>query len=234
MPRPIRPIPEDFRVVAPGKTQAELAKHYRASLRLIVQWQDDSGIECERRLANHIPMPEDFPTMALTKSDAEIGRELGVSGHVPARWRRKLGLPASNFTGAGQEKPIPEDFERLCATMTRKEIAEHCGVSLHTVSRWVKTSGCVPVKGVPGPRYTRGKYRNPLKLYTMDTRRDCRASRAQSFLQRYVPVWRCSETGQFDPKGSHFRVDGIIRTEEEMIARAERKGFGAEEARWAA
>jgi hypothetical protein len=48
-------------------------------------------------------------------------------------------------------------------------------------------------------------------------------------LRRICAVYRCTETGRADPKGKFWRFGNAVLTPDELIARAERKGWDPEE-----
>ena len=55
------------------------------------------------------------------------------------------------------------------------------------------------------------------------------ADLAAQHLQKYAPVFRCQSDGAPTVRGSHWRYGSVVLTEAEMIARAERKGWDADE-----
>lgn len=180
MAQPLRPVPIDFREVAPGKPLRWLATHYRTRIQAVCRWFDEAGIpRPNTRPANRKECPPDFHLYAPHETNPELMVRFNLSQDLVARFRRQTGCVAPHFAkGASRRSPIR--FKRAA----EKRLA-----------------------------------------VVMDNRDDSEASRAQSYLQRFYPVWRCKEDGTFDPKGSHFRCDGITRTQEEMIERAVRKGW---------
>jgi len=59
----------------------------------------------------------------------------------------------------------------------------------------------------------------------IDKRDDSAAGRAAQYLQRWGEVIRCDDEGRPDPRGSFWRVYGRVRTDTEVIERAEAKGW---------
>ena len=165
------------------------------------------------------PMPEDYRIWAAVECDAQIRRRYEAGNSTAARWRKQSGIPRPHqHRTPVNYRPVPDTFAQMAATMPRSMLAIHFNCGVTTVQRWANETGVVLRKGRPAGK--RG-----FNVVTIDTRTDSEASRAQSFLQRFYPVWRCDELGRFDPKGTHFRCDGITRTQDEMIERAVRKGW---------
>ena len=234
MGQPRRPMPPDFLEVAPTLSQLGLRQHYKTGVDTVIRWLREAQVQSlgvKRR--KRFEVPSDFATYAPLMSNGALGFRYGVSDHTAARWRDECGI--APYIEAARKgvilKRLPDDFADVARTMSRKRLRMHYGVGSEIIRRWCFEAGVNP------PKPTQRFYRRQVERGTVvaiDTRDGSEASRAQSWLQRYYPVWRCTPEGTFDPKGSHYRCDGIVRTQAEMIERAKRKGFNPDEWRQAA
>jgi len=141
----------------------------------------------------------------------------------PARERRRS-VPVHTA------KPMPEDFPLYAGIERNRDLMARYCVSKHLIARW--RGECGVAARIGAPRLSAPKapvvYRGH-KSYDADMRPAGINTDAQTYLQKQGPVWRCTETGRTDPKGTHYMVYGRIRTADEMVAMAERKGWRADE-----
>lgn len=170
--------------------------------------------------------PEDDAELLRLVSE---GCTMAQAGEAMNRTRNACTGRYNRLCGIVGEQPPPPDFAARAAVLTRLELMAHYDRGADVITRWCRQAGVKPYRP-PLPRYRRERR----VVSVIDTRDDSEASRAQSYLQRFYPVWRCNPDGTFNPKGSHFRCDGITRTTEEMIERAKRKGWNPDEWRQAA
>jgi hypothetical protein len=183
------------------------------------------------------PMPADFPQVAPGKSIRWLARHYSARNEVIMRFFEESGA-LRLYQVPSVRKPVPDDFAEFAPIESSRELTVRYETSSDTVARWRRE------KGIPAPHFVHTEETKPKRHYrraveqrlsiVMDNRDGSEASRAQSWLQRFYPVWRCDPEGTFNPKGTHFRCDGIIRTSDEMIERAKRKGFDQDEWRRAA
>lgn len=233
----VRPMPSDFRELAGGMTHTVARKHWRTSTLCVLRWYREAGIEPREPLKGVTrSAPKDFHVWAPVETSAQLCKRYRSSDLTVARWRRETGIAAPKYSHVAAGKPpngnkprvIPDGFAKAAQTMTRSQLAKHFGAGETTIKRWAKEAGVKLPTGRPRAASKNGWGHS--KVVVIDTRDNSLASRAQSFLQRFYPVWRCNEDGTFNPAGSHYRCDGITRTADEMIERARRKGF--DENRW--
>lgn len=225
MSSPFRPMPDDFLTLAPGKSHNWLRAHYTTGDKCVTRWLKEAGIavaEGRSSPKNKLPVPADFAAWAPKETSAELCLRYSVADGTVARWRREAGIPTPYMTGERRLKPIPADFADKVRELGRNQAMHHYGVSGDLMGRWLRESGLAVSRRAP-IRFKRAAEKR--LAVVCDNRDGSEASRAQSWLQRFYPVWRCDELGRFDPKGSHFRCDGITRTQDEMIERAVRKGW---------
>lgn len=93
---PFRPVPDDFLQVAPGKTQSWLKKHYRTSIKAVVRWQNETGVEkCKGPPPPPKPrreVPDDLAEVARTRYLHEIIKYYRTSEKVLRRWMKETGI----------------------------------------------------------------------------------------------------------------------------------------------
>ena len=171
--------------------------------------------------------PEKIETLrklvALKTSNSQCGKIMGVSKNAiaGARLRYKIAtcVPASGAI------PLPDDFREVIPTITRAQACRRWKVSETVVSRWVIETGIRPYRrpvNAPKPKEPRG-YSTPYKM-VLPERDGTRAGLAQSYLQRFFPVFRAKI---IDPTASNdtWIVGGRRMPEEEMVTLAAVKGF---------
>lgn len=104
--RPMRPMPGDFALVAPGMTQEQLMLHYGTSAKLIKRWRDEIGCAPERGGVKHPPAPADFADfMRDGGTHASARLRYGVSTHLITRWKEDLGLPMPRRERKAKQRP---------------------------------------------------------------------------------------------------------------------------------
>ena len=118
--------------------------------------------------------------------------------------------------------PHPE-FAQYARFMSISGLARHFGKARGVIRTWIRITGVTPAEVKPG----NPNWRRPTPLASIRAPQE--GSGAQRHLQKDGAVWRCTETGRTDPKGTHYMVYGRIRTADEMVAMAERKGWRADE-----
>ena len=113
------------------------------------------------------------------------------------------------------------DFVQCASYMSISGLARHFGKARNVIKTWLRLTGVTAASIKPGnPNWSK-----PRPFAAIKTTQQGHG--AQRHLQKHGPVWRCTETGRTDPKGTHYLVYGRVRTAEEMVAMAERKGWRA-------
>jgi hypothetical protein len=188
------------------------------------------------------PVPADFAKWAKVETNEQLKVRYCTGSGALARWRNETGIHGKGRKGCRPTnyKPTPADFAELAPTMTRRELMHRFGIGDFVLKRWlheartdyraeeVRSARVRAARSRPAAHY--GSHKN----YVLDSRDGGIHSRAQSFLQRIGPVFRCTETGQPSPRGSHFMVWGRVLTPDDMMERAKRRGFDSDEWRRAA
>lgn len=189
-----------------------------------------------RKVANvrssRLAIPDDFAVNAARESNHTLAERYGVSRRTVSGWRHESGLPDYSATNTTR-KDMPADFKKVAVGLTNARAAEHYGVSWHTIKRWHAEAGTRPAgqfyAGRLGMRNRGGNYlsqqgKAPLTR-DHDGRDASRAGMAARFLQRTGPIWRCDAQGNPLPNGFFWKHCNRVISDDEVIERAERKGF---------
>lgn len=158
-----------------------------------------------------IPVPDNFdPTMPLR----EAARYHKVHKNTVSRWRAKIGAPGANAPAPWTD----DDLHRLRTNfnaMSYEALARMLGRSVDSVRQRANRIGLKKASGTFAPDRApqiRGRVTGI-------------ADMAQQHLQRFAPCFRCDESGTANPKGKFFRFGNAVLSEDEMMERAERKGW---------
>ena len=90
--RPLRPVPTDWGIVAPGRTALWLQQHYGASPNTIVRWRQEKLVPMIGKGHRRKKRPDDLAQILDRMTVSEAERHLGVSNTTLTKWRRQLGL----------------------------------------------------------------------------------------------------------------------------------------------
>ena len=166
----------------------------------------------------------------------EVAEKFGVTRKavIGATWRN--GIHGWN---RADPKTVPADFVERYETARFAELARHYGVSVTTIKRWQSLKGLKRGTGY----WTREKAdtvrsapkskAGPVDRPHMD---HSQAGLAASFLRRdrWI-VFRCNADGRAvdtlrgngkpNPDASHWRCGTAVCTDDELIARAKRRGW---------
>lgn len=136
--------------------------------------------------------------------------------------------------------PVPADLAEVAAGKGVRTVAKHYGVGVSTVRSWVKEKGLPRLRSghslvvAPAAPSTATLLRQRAAINRIAPkpepghRHGGDVGRAAEFLQRRDPIWRCRADGTADPKGGHWRFLGRVKTDAEIIERAEAKGWKAD------
>lgn len=91
--RPIRPMPNDFKLIADGKSLVELCAHYRCSTSTAIRWRKDAGIKPAKGGVGRMPIPDDFRFFYANHQVKECAKHFGVDPVTVRKWRDELRLP---------------------------------------------------------------------------------------------------------------------------------------------
>lgn len=160
-----------------------------------------------------IPVPAGYdPELPLR----EQARLHGVSRTTAHRWRREVGYTGAGGTiGAWSERDLYLLRTNFKA-MTYTQLSELLGRSSLAIR--VKANSI-------GLKKAQGNFSRDSRAVFHGQRAQGAADMAAQHLRRDAPVFRCDADGAANPKGKCWRFGTIVLTEDEMIAKAERKGW---------
>lgn len=190
--------------------------------RSVSKWSTGRCHSCARIVQDavrQIPMPDGFVEFAADKPQPVLAEHYGVGIGTVARWFKEAGIVR---TGWRQPTPVPEDLAQRAPTHTIMELAAAYSVDRGVVRRWLARIG---IRSRRNKTEVFRVNRRPIQPVARDT---SRAGQAAVFLQKWGPVYRCGPAGGADVKGTHWSRNGYILTDDELISRAERLGWGRE------
>ena len=125
----------------------------------------------------------------------------------------------------GLKRARPADFLETLRKLGSQGAARHYRASLGTVTRWRRELELKPQarmkRGIGQSRSDRGFMPRPL----LQNRDMSLAGQAADYLRRYGSVYRCDDLGKPMAKGSHWRRNYAVMSDDELIQRAERLGW---------
>ena len=136
----LRPVPADFLQVAPGKPQNWLKQHYRTSLKCVVRWQKETGVErCNggppppkaRR-----PVPDDFAEIARTRYFNDLIKHYRTGQNVVRRWIKESGVQPGKKLAANLLERAGQPWVSKLTDMRQKTIYDDAADELRR-NRWI-------------------------------------------------------------------------------------------------
>lgn len=128
----------------------------------------------------------------------------------------------------GLKRECPGDFLAVLRRFGSQGAAQHYRASLATITRWRRELKLEPQarmkRGIGQSRPDRGFTPRPM----VQNRDMSLAGQAADYLRRFGSVYRCDETGSPKPKGTHWRRNYAVLSDEQLIARAEKLGWKRE------
>lgn len=162
------------------------------------------------------------------------GKPSSASSPPPARHCKSCGTQISRYSRGhcrscgyiGLKRDCPGDFLAVLKNLGSQGAAKHFSASLSTVTRWRHEEGLAlhmrakhgVVGGNPSFRVAMGRIAPRNRDMSM-------AGQAADFLRQFGSVYRCNERGKPDAKGTHWRRNLSVLSDDEMIARAARLGW---------
>lgn len=159
------------------------------------------------------PVPADFdPSIPLR----EACIRWNTSKTTAHRWRKEVGYAGPG----GRIAPWTERDVYLLRTnfhaMTYAQLVELLGRSPDAIKAKANSIGL---------RKAQGNFARDSRAKFFSERAQGVADMAAQHLRRDAPVFRADADGQPNPKGKFWRFGNITMTEDEMLAKAERKGW---------
>lgn len=239
------PIPADFAANAP-RPNVELVALYGVCIGTLAKWRKACGVKAARRGGNtSLEVPADLAERAAEMDIGAMAAHYGLHRSTVRRLLRDAGLKAVRIVRAGSNRlPIPADLPGLAKTLTLCGLARHYGVTHKTAARFCKEAGVVPsrraakakrpavapvrvVRAAPKASVRRAAKLPAFKPVALAPHDGSRAARAAEFLRCRDPVFRCDAKGAQHPKGTHWFTCSRVLTGDELVARAEAKGWDA-------
>lgn len=124
----------------------------------------------------------------------------------------------------GLKRPCPDDLLAVLRSQGSHGAARHYHASLSTVTRWrreMELKRQARLKKGIGQSQPQGFQQRPL----ISNRDMSQAGQAADYLRRYGAVYRCDAVGKPNPKGTHWKRNFAVLTDDEIIARASRLGW---------
>jgi transposase len=175
--------------------------------------------------------PSDFDQFAPGKRLTVIAAHYGVGVRTVRHWRKERGIePLIPQQYAGRlRRPVPASFDKIAPTQPIKNLAKYYGTGRETVRRWLDETGIEAGKRVYSHRAPK-RYKPMHNFGTSPVRikhgEDSLAARAaDECLRRYAPTFRCDEAGNQQSNGHYWLHGRVVLSDDELIARAERKGW---------
>lgn len=188
------------------------------------------------------PLPDDFAVIATGLSINRAATVLNVSHKLAKRWFAEAGIEPYSVQ---EVIPAPDDFEERAAYTHLAGLCRYYGRSHKTVKRWAREKGVTialletqPKAPKRAPKRIKAKKLGAVKgkmvlpgVPWMPSRDSSTEGRAADYLRRrgYRNVHRCDMTGRFNPKGKFWRAGNAVLSPKDLIARAEAKGWSADE-----
>lgn len=178
-------------------------------------------------MANPIPLaiPADFISFAENKGWRAIAARYGVSRETITKWRREAALSKGARPGWSAEEDAYLTAHYRTAAMP--DIAEHLGRSVNAVKSRARALGIQVSTFRQHFGFTRDRKPN------VSGRVQSSADMAAGFIRAHdrAAVYRTNQDGAPNPKGDHWKYGygSLVLTEDELIAKAERKGWRADE-----
>lgn len=162
----------------------------------------------------HIPADFD-PTMPIRKAMEKHG----IAKMTVIRWRKRCGTETREPRLAWTE----QDIHTLRTNFNSKSFAQLSAML-------GRTEAAIRTKAISiGLRKSSGTFTRDVRASFHGQHAKGVADMAAQHLRRIAPVFRCDADGAANPKGKCWRYGNTVLTEAELLARAESKGWDADE-----
>ena len=185
-----------------------------------------------------------------TDSNTAIAERFGVSLDYVHRRIRVMRLVARGYVSPRRFE-IPADFVQRSRCATLSALADEFGVSKGTISKWLRACGVQAASRSEAGRAgahrrwadrevapaspPKRQIRKPLHGWAAQAtveapRRDMTLAgrAADECLRRYARCFRADPSGKPNPAGTHWVYGTIVLSSDELVARAEAKGWRAD------
>lgn len=129
----------------------------------------------------------------------------------------------------GLKRNCPDDFLSVLHRLGSQGAAKHFGASLSTVTRWRREAGMALHERARRARSGGLPKQRGLICSGLLQRDVSLPGQAADFLRQFGSVYRCDVNGKPSAKGTHWRRNYSILSDDEIMARAQRLGWSAME-----
>lgn len=159
------------------------------------------------------------------------------SGSQPQKYCRTCGTSISRYSRGqcrscgyiGLKRNCPDDFLSVLHRLGSQGAAKHFEASLSTVTRWRREAGLALHERARRARSGGLPKQRGLICSGLLQRDVSLPGQAADFLRQFGSVYRCDQNGKPTTKGTHWRRNYSILSDDEVMARAARLGWKAME-----
>lgn len=181
--------------------------------------------EQAERAGRSIPIPADFAEYSRDKSWRELCPHFGISRSTLTIWRRETAIAQGRRVAWSDDDDAC--LKQSYGVVTAGDLAARLGRSINAVKSRARVLGLQRPTFRPQFGFTRDRKPN------VSGRVQSYADMAAAFIRAHdrTAVYRTTQEGAPDPKGGHWKYGfgSLVLTEAELIAKAERKGWSADE-----
>lgn len=185
--------------------------------------------------------PPDFLEIGPTLTITDCQRHWGVSERVAQRWYRTAGIRPAKYipTGHKIDDPVPEGFAADARRMCPRDLQRKYHRGRLKVILWLSECGIEPTPRdqsaimrrywqarPPAPKKRPPPVIRPQHVWKPIPGPDGSLhGQAAQFMRQYAAVYRARESGRADQQGEFYRYGNVILTPDELLQRAEAKGW---------
>jgi hypothetical protein len=177
------------------------------------------------------PMPADFAEIAPTRRVVDLAAHYGCARAAVYRWLADAAIAPPE---RHDKRKVPADFRERAQSSSKAALGRHYSIHVKVIERWLRETGVRPQRGTPG----RKAAPQPSRVHTFNKQAPRRAAAplagrdeeaAQYLRRRFPSVHHCTESGAADPKGKFWRVGLKVLTAEDLVAKAQARGWDPDE-----
>jgi hypothetical protein len=188
-----------------------------------------------RHVRNH-PASAELPLFAWATAAKRGGRPRSNS-QPPAKHCKTCGTQISRYSRGhcrscgylGLKRDCPDDFLDVLHRLGSQGAAKHFNASLSTVTRWRLEAGLKLHERARRVKSGGFQKQRGLIASGLPQRDVTLPGQAADFLRQFGSVWRCDLKGKPSVKGTHWRRNLAVLSDDELMARAVRLGWKAME-----
>lgn len=223
----LRPVPDDYAVIAPSVTRHQARVHWNTSYEIVDRWAKETGT-VYRAVEATLQPPENWAALVADKTPNQVREALDISHTTYRRFARQTGIRAgragSSRNHSRLDQPPPE-FYTDARTMTLWALRHKYKMGEERAKKFLKLRGIAPDKRKLPTSYASGggqPFSSNLTatISTLDT--------AARYLQRFfVPVCRLSPLRRENSE-KVWACGRLELTDAELLEKARAKGWNAD------